>query len=515
MAQVLYRKYRPRKFSDVIGQQHVVTTLLNAIKAENVAHAYLFAGPRGTGKTTIARLIAKAVNCEKTKGAEPCGNCDSCKSFEEGKALDLIEIDAASNRGIDEVRELREKIRFAPSKLKFKVYIVDEVHMLTKEAFNALLKTLEEPPEHAIFILATTEIHKLPATVISRCQRFDLKKLSPDELLDGLDKIAKSEKIETEKGVLEFIAREADGGARDAISLLGQASAFAKKEITMEDVRGIVGMADFNLISGFAKLLGDRDIKGALVQIQKLTDRGLNPEQFMRGLIQFFRQSLVGSFKTSDVISKDEKEKISEVRKKLTVPEIRRVIQRLQEALREQKDAVHVQLPLELAVVDICAPKEEMTSKPSEKIKKTFKPKKEEKTLEEEGQSPQGGLNLINDKWGEVIQYIQKKNYALGSFLKMGKLSCKESGCVLIGFPYKFHKEQIDNEKNRSLIEKSIKKITRQKIKVKGVIVGEDSGEVEYHEQISVPAPKEEKREENSDDLVGKAMKIFGGKVID
>ena len=222
MSNTLYRKYRPQIFAEVISQNHVKTTLANAITMDKVAHAYLFAGPRGIGKTTLARILAKALNCNEKDKLEPCTKCSSCLEIAEGRSLDLIEIDAASNRGINEIRELREQVRVSPSKEKFKVFIIDEVHMLTNEAFNALLKTLEEPPAHAIFILATTEIHRIPETIISRCQRFDFKKIPIPETVKHLEFLVKQEGIKVEKKVIENIARFSQGYLRDAISMLGQ-----------------------------------------------------------------------------------------------------------------------------------------------------------------------------------------------------------------------------------------------------------------------------------------------------
>src|SRR3990170_7642626 len=262
---VLYRKYRPSNFDDIIGQEHVVQTIQNAVVKNSVAHAYLFVGSRGTGKTTIARIVAKAINCLKAKNGAPCGECQNCLDISEGRALDIIEIDAASNRGIDDIRELREGIRSSPAHLKYKVYIIDEAHQLTKEAFNALLKTLEEPPEHAVFILATTEADKMPATILSRVQRFDFKQLSIDQIIAKLEKILKEEKVKFSQDALRIIATYASGGLRDAESMLAQILAHSPDKVTDLAVEEALGVPALGKISAFADLLQAKDLKEAII----------------------------------------------------------------------------------------------------------------------------------------------------------------------------------------------------------------------------------------------------------
>ena len=357
---VLYRKYRPVSFSQIVGQEHIVKTLMNALKMNKVAHAYIFNGVRGTGKTTIARLLAKAVNCLDLKNSEPCNKCLACLEINQGKSMDLIEIDAASNRGIDEMRELREGIKFSPSKLKYKVFIIDEAHQLTKEAFNALLKTLEEPPSHAIFILATTEIHKVPQTIISRCQRFDFHKLTLDKIVERLDWISKQEKIKIEKPALELIALNADGSIRDGESLLGQIMSMEDKNITLEEVQTILGVTDIKAIQDLVEYIVEKENSKAIFHINEISNQGHDLIQFSKSLVSYLRKTLILKIDSNLarlVASELTKEQINVMinqGKKFEQVNLIKAIHLFIHAENEIKSADFQQLPLELAVVECC-----------------------------------------------------------------------------------------------------------------------------------------------------------------
>lgn len=331
----LYRKYRPQNFSHLVGQDHIRQTLLNALRKKQVAHAYLFCGPRGTGKTTAARLVSKGLNClHLEKNAEPCNNCDICRDITDGRLIDIIEIDAASNRGIDEIRDLREKIQFAPTRAAKKVYIIDEVHMLTKEAFNALLKTLEEPPVHAHFILATTEAYKIPETIISRCQRFDFKRIQCDDIVKRLQFIAEQEKIFAEEEALALIAQYAEGGLRDAIGLFEQM--LVSQSVTLEHIQEYLGVAGKKSVDNFLQFTFAGNILDALELLNKLYEDGSDLSQFTKTCIESLRNRLLHA------VSQNEED---------TISRILELIALFQDAQTSLSGSSIPQLPLEMALI--------------------------------------------------------------------------------------------------------------------------------------------------------------------
>lgn len=356
---VLYRKYRPKNFSEVVGQEHVVQTLTNAVSSGLISHAYLLAGSRGSGKTTIARLLAKSLNCENRKEGqfEPCLKCSSCLEITGNRAIDLIEIDAASNGGIEGIRELREGIRFAPAKSKYKVFIIDEAHQLSKDAANALLKTLEEPPAHAVFILATTELHKMIPTIISRCQRFDFRKLTIPEIIGNLEEISKKEGVKMEKSALELIAANAGGSLRDALGLLNQVMTFGAKSAA--EIKDLLGMVDTQTVAQFTEFLCQNQRSEAIKYLNDLLEKGKDPQDFAKALINYLRQSLILSISPGLAnpilvgFSPEEGTIIKGQVERWQEGELRQALKLFLDAENKMRYSPIIQLPLELAIVEL------------------------------------------------------------------------------------------------------------------------------------------------------------------
>ncbi len=352
----LYRRWRPQVFADLVGQNHVKQTIINAIREGHVSHAYLFAGPRGTGKTSLARLVAKAVNCLNPKDGEPCGKCLNCVALAEGRMIDLIEIDAASHTSVDDVRNLIEKVNYTPSVGKYKVYIIDEVHMLSKSAFNALLKTLEEPPAHAIFILATTEVHKLPATVISRCQYFDFHHFSHTELAEQLKKIAQQEKAQVSDEALRIIVDNAEGSMRDAISIMDQAVSFSGGKVDQHVLKDLLGIVDSRVVRELTQALIDKNALAGINLINDVYFKGYDLNQLGKLWLNYLRELLMIKLGNAQLVQKsaDEKKIMAEQAAGFTVNGLINLLQRLVEAMNQYKVASLPQLALEMVIAKSC-----------------------------------------------------------------------------------------------------------------------------------------------------------------
>ncbi len=481
-----YRKYRPKKFKDLIGQDHIRDTLLFAFKRGQISHAYLFTGPRGTGKTSTARLIAKTLNCQKfdRKTGEPCNICQSCKETMEGRSIDIIEIDAASNRGIEEIRELRENVKFAPTKSKYKVFIIDEVHMLTREAFNALLKTLEEPPEHAIFILATTEVHKVPATVISRTQRFDFARIKKDDLIKYLKKVAKSEKLEVAEEAYDLIAVIAEGGHRDAVSLLEQVSVSGKK-ITLKKVRDILGITEKKEVFTFLEAIFNTNSEEGLKIAQNLFAGGKSMAQFNKEIIEVVRKILL--YKATEKVlfdeTKENVQKIIKLSKSINLVQTRKLLEIFIESGSLLKDVSYPIMPIEMAAIEashlfgkevpITNPKSQIpNSKQSQNssdqtIEKEERSKKPTNDSTDDLPPTTNELTILSSKqWNNVVALTKKENNTLAALLRDARPIAVKNDQIVLGVKFQFHRDKISETKNIQLIEKFATEILGKKCRI-------------------------------------------------
>lgn len=537
----LYRKWRPQSFKEVVGQNHIKTTLQNAIKSSRISHAYLFTGPRGIGKTSVARILAKAVNCKNPKDGEPCNKCEHCEDISSGKSLDLIEIDAASNRGIDEIRELREKIKFTPHNNKYKVFIIDEVHMLTKEAFNALLKTLEEPPPHAIFALATTEAHKVPSTVLSRCQRFNFSKISTPQLVLHLEKIIKEEKIKASENTLRMIASYSEGSARDAISILDQVSSFGNKNVTEELVENILGVANIKIVEKLLEYLIFGKTDKFLEEVNNTMEEGIDVSILIDNIIERARDLLfikVGNLENFVKYSKEELEKFKDLALKTEIARLIEIIEKLSVAKQKVKFSMPNHLPLELLALETEKPEsnEEKTtnaeSANAETAKESAKDAKgaNAEDASAQGRSARGGEESaevstdklkekqksteknskssikkskdkkelflkIKENWDNILKKLKPYNHSLVVCLKSAYPERIENGYLLLEFDYSFHKDKIQSTGNKRIVEDAIKDIIGEFIPIRCSI-----------------NPKKKTKESS---VLDNAAKILGGEIIE
>jgi DNA polymerase-3 subunit gamma/tau len=537
----LYRKYRPQNFIEVVGQNHIKLTLEHEIEAGKLAHAYLFCGPRAVGKTTLARVLTKAINCTNRKEGEhePCGVCDSCREITEGRGLDIMEIDAASHTGVDNVREnIIAQARVSPAKSKYKVFIIDEVHMLSASAFNALLKVIEEPPAFVVFILCTTEIHKVPATIISRCQRFDFKRISISDITKKLIYIAKEEKIKIDKEILEAVARQSEGHMRDAESLMGQLVSIGGQEITREEADLVIPRSDLTEAVNLIEYLGAKDAASGLALANKLIDQGVDLKVFLSDTIEILRKMVFAKISPalSEKLALDFGEnlelKINEAGKNLNSDNLLLFISEFMKARNELKNSFIIQLPLEIAIVKICSgysgasqPEEIISRSPFGGNARSASAQTFSKTANTEPRASSanvGGnadLKEIMDKWNEVLARVKKYNHSLSFILRVCQPRNLNNNRLCLAFKYKFHKDRVNDEKIRTIIEKVLNEVYSMPLTIEAVIdegleVGNENLPPEIAMQAEAVGEDKEESGAKEGDAISNLLKTFGGKVI-
>ena len=563
---VLARKWRPQVFEEVIGQRSIAQTLQNAISQKRVAHAFLFTGARGVGKTSTARILAKALNCEAGPRINPCNQCTTCHEVSSGNSMDVIEIDGASNRGIDEIRELRENVRYTPAKSRYKIYIIDEVHMLTREAFNALLKTLEEPPPHIIFVFATTEPHKIPTTILSRCQRYDFKRIPLKETIGNLKRIIEEEKIQLSQRGLLSIAQASEGSLRDAQSLLDQVISYGGKDIRDEDIAEILGLIDRKILCDTIEAIANRDVERCVEIVDYVYEFGYDLQHFCRELLQYLRNLILMKVSQHpEGVMELPEEELAVLRKQAERFQFDQLSHLFSLLLKGEGEVVQSTFPrtmLEMALIRMATlrpilPIDEILKKLEklgkvehstigendmpladerlEGLNKALGPmgateEMDSLSLEKpmvstdspiEGENEEAFQKTREETWKKLIDFTRARNPVLGSFLAMGNLIDVSDEKIEIGFEKdSFHFDRISEKENRSQLESICHEYLQRKAKV---IISALDQRVGLKRRVTsetegLPRNKLESRSEKGtgeNPLIQEALRLFNGKLVE
>jgi len=519
-------KWRPQDFESIVGQNHIVGTLKNAIQKNRLAHAYLFTGPRGVGKTSTARILAKALNCKDGPTLTPCQKCPSCLGINQGNSLDVIEIDGASNRGIDEIRALRENVKFSPTQGKYKVYIIDEVHQITPDGFNALLKTLEEPPEFVKFIFATTHPQKVMPTIISRCQRMDFRRITVIEIIAQLEKIIRQEKVSVDKEVLFAVAKSSDGSLRDAESVLDQLVSFSQGNVSLKDVISVLGMVEQDVLFALTDKITQKDPRGALKLFNEIIDDGKDPGVFLSNLIEHFRNLMVAKVSKADTklvdLPQEVCDRLFKQSQSLSLEEIFSAFNILVATQEMAKRLDSQRIPLEISLVRLAYNRLEsrgpasisqnqpvVSSAPTEEKSKKVVLDKEKQGEPEEtvkdtpsAQASHESISLdqIKSVWSNIVNNLANIKMSVSTYLSEGEPTKVQGNMLTVAFPknYSLHKESLDKKENKAMIEKAASELCNAELRVNFILVTQVKHEQDAH----------------SNPFIKSALDMFGGRVV-
>ncbi|MDD5116733.1 MAG: DNA polymerase III subunit gamma/tau [Candidatus Omnitrophica bacterium] len=522
-------KWRPQDFESIIGQDHIVGTLKNAIQKNRLAHAYLFTGPRGVGKTSTARILAKALNCKEGPTIKPCQKCSSCLGINQGNSLDVIEIDGASNRGIDEIRALRENVKFAPAQGKYKIYIIDEVHQITPDGFNALLKTLEEPPEFVKFIFATTHPQKVMPTIISRCQRMDFRRIPVIEIISQLEKIISQEKVAVDKDVLFAVAKSSDGSLRDAESVLDQLVSFSQGKVSIKDAISVLGMVEQDVLFSLADKIIQKDPQEALKLFNGIIDDGKDPGVFLANLIEHFRNLMVAKVSKADAklvdLPQEVCDRLFKQSQALSLEDIFTAFNILVATQEMTKRLDSQRIPLEISLVRLAYSKSESRApvsgsreqkqdkpvlsaqKAKQDTQKSGQPVKPQEEIKEDkpAQSSQDNaaavsLEQVKSAWNNIVNNLASIKMSVSTYLSEGEPTNIQGDLLTVSFPrnYSLHKESLEKKENKAMIEKAASELCNAQLRINFILVDQARHDQEVH----------------NNPFIKTALDMFGGRVV-